>query len=129
MSKLTEAMRYSPDFYAEKGASPLQIENAEKVLELKFAPDFKECLQEFGAVSLAGHELTGFSTDKSLDVVEVTKKNWKKVTSVKSLYVIEETHIDGIVIWQDTNGAIYETATNSNTKKIADSLAEYLNII
>ena len=126
MSELTEAMRCNPNFYAENGASLQQIEEAEKALKSKFAPDFKECLREFGAVSIGGHELTGFSADKNLDVVEVTKKNRKRFHLGLSLYVIEEAHIDGIVIWQDADGMIYETSPNSKAKRIADSLAEYL---
>ena len=128
MSELTEAMRCSPNFYAEDGVSLQQIEEAEETLKSKFALDFKECLHEFGAVSIGGHELTGFSADKNLDVVEVTKKNRERFNLETRFYVIEEAHIDGIVIWQDADGAIYETFPNSNIKKIADSLAEYLNI-
>lgn len=128
MSELSEAMKHSPNFYAEEGASLHQIEEAEKALKLKFALDFKECLREFGAVSIDGHELTGISADKNLDVVEVTKKNRKRFNLETRFYVIEEAHIDGIVIWQDADGAIYETFPNSNARKIADSLAEYLSV-
>ena len=126
MSELIEVMRCKPNFYAEKGASEIQIEQAEKSLGLKFALDFKECLREFGAVSFGGHELTGFSVDKNLDVVEVTQKNWEKNNVGKNLYVIEEAHIDGIIIWQDADGTVYETTPNSKAKKIANSLAEYI---
>lgn len=129
MSDLTEKIRCSPNFYSEKGASLLQIENAEKTLKLKFASEFKECLHEFGAVSIGGHELTGFSADRNLDVVEVTKKNRERLNLERSRYVIEEAHIDGIVIWQDSNGMIYETAPNMEAKKIANSLTEYLSLI
>lgn len=128
MSRLTEKMRCSPYFYAEEGASQLQIEEAEKMLKSKFALDFKECLREFGAVSIEGHELTGFSKDKNLDVVGVTERNRKKFNVETELYVIEEAHIDGIVIWQDANGTIYESASNREMDKIANSLAEYLCI-
>lgn len=127
MNELIEIMRCKPDFYAEKGVSMFQIEQAETVLGLKFAPDFKECLREFGAVSFGGHELTGFSADPNLDVVRVTQKNRPKNNVGKNLYVIEEAHIDGIVIWQDANGIIYETAPKSEAKRIAHSLVEYIN--
>lgn len=128
MSELTEAMRRSPYFYSEDGASLQQIEEAEKALKSKFAMDFKECLHEFGAVSIGGHELTGFSKDKNLDVVGVTERNRKKFNLETGLYVIEEAHIDGIVIWQDADGTIYESALNREVEKIANSLAEYLSI-
>ncbi len=128
MREWMEAMRCRPDFYGEKGASMAQIEDAEKALGLSFAPDFRECLHEFGAISLGGHELTGFSADKNLDVVEVTRRYWGKRDSEKNLYVIEEAHIDGILVWQDTGGAIYETGPNAKARKIASSLVEYLGL-
>lgn len=126
MNELIEIMKRQPNFYTEKGVSATQIEQAEKLLGLNFSPDFKACLLEFGAVSVSGHDFTGFSADKNLDVVEVTQKNRQKINVEKNLYVIEEAHIDGIVIWQDASGNVYETTPNSNVKKIANSLADYL---
>ena len=126
MSELIQALRNNPCFYAEQGASAIQIEQAEKALGLEFASDFKECLREFGAFSFRSHELTGFSSDQSLDVVEATQKNRQKHGVPENLYVIEEAHVDGIVVWQNANGTVYETSLRSGTKKIANSLAEYL---
>ncbi len=126
MNKLIEVMKSLPDFYAEKAASSSQIEQAEKALGLKFAPDFKECLRAFGAVSFDGHELTGFSADKALDVVDVTQKNRQKINIDKSFYVIEEAHIDGIVIWQSKTGEVYQSTPNGNVIKIFTSLLEYI---
>lgn len=126
LSKLIESMRCKPDFYAEKGASVIQIEQAEKVLGLKFALDYKEYLHEFGAISVGGHELTGFSADENLDVVKITQKHRQNNNIGKNLYVIEEAHIDGIVIWQDSDGIIYEADPRSKIKKIASSLIEYI---
>ena len=126
MKQFIDDLKNNPNFFAEKGASLIQIKDAEKKLGLKFAPDFKECLYEFGAISVAGHELTGFSADKNLDVVEATEKNREKLNFKKNLYVIEETHIDGIIVLQDSKGMIYEISPYSKVKKIANSLAEYL---
>lgn len=127
LSKLIEEIKSKPNFYAEKGASALQIEQAELSLGLNFAPDFKECLREFGAISVDGHELTGFSADKNLDVVEVTQNNRKKYNVRNNLYVIEEAHIDGIIIWQDDEGNVYETIRGSKPQKIAKSLIEFVS--
>ena len=107
-------------------ASTLSLYSLFQHLGMKFAADFKEYLQEFGAASYGSHELTGFSTDKNLCVVEATQKNLKKHPTVKDLYVIEEAHIDGIVIWQDTDGNVYETYPHSEPRRIAHSLAEYI---
>lgn len=43
-----------------------------------------------------------------------------------TMYVIENTGVDGIMIWQDTKGKIYQTKPESKPKKIVDSLAEYI---
>lgn len=42
------------------------------------------------------------------------------------MYVIENTGIDVIIIWQDENGSIYKTNYDSKPKKIAASLADYI---
>lgn len=128
MSELIKAIRSNPSFYAEKGASATQIDQAEMDLGLEFALDFKECLREFGALSVGSHELTGFSSDPNLNIVEVTQMNRQKHSVAKNLYVIEETHVDGIVIWQDAEGTVYESTPYSFAKEIANSLAEYLSV-
>ena len=42
-------------------------------------------------------------------------------------YVLENAGIDGIIIWQDKTGRIYQTMPNGQKEYIADSLAEYLD--
>lgn len=126
MKKLTEVMREKPYFYAEQSATFAQIEQAEEELGLKFAKEYKEYVLEYGAASFDGHELTGFSDDEYLCVVNVTEKNRKVHKVNSSLYVVEGAHIDGIVVWQDSEGYIYETSPGVAPKKIANSLIEYI---
>lgn len=122
-----EEYKKKRDFYCETGATSEQIENAETELGLRFAEEYKEYLQQFGAVSCGGHELTGFSADENLDVVHVTVNNLKRNPNIsKPFYVIEETHIDGIVIWQTETGEIYKTEYKGSPQKIFESLAEYI---
>ena len=71
--------------------------------------------------------MTGFSADASLDVVRVTKENIKRNPNIeKSLYVIEETHMDGIVIWQNESGEIYSAEYKDEPRRAFGSLAEYI---
>lgn len=42
------------------------------------------------------------------------------------MYVIENTCVDGVIIWQDTEGIVYKTQPDTEPKKIADSMAEYI---
>ena len=127
MSTLIEELKKKGNFYCEKGASIEMIKKAEEVLNLRFADDYKEYLQQFGSVSCGGHELTGFSEDPELDVVKVTTKNRKKNKKVSMpLYVVEETHIDGRVIWQSETGEIFKTEYKEDPEIIFGSLTEYV---
>lgn len=126
MSTIIEELIKKSIFYCEQGASAEMIEKAEDALGLKFADDYKDYLQKFGSESCGGHELTGISEDMELDVVSATEKNFEKNPNVTiPLYVIEETHIDGIVIWQSASGEIYETGYMEAPERIFDSLTEY----
>ena len=127
MSSIIKIIKQRADLFYEKGASEDSIIKAENILKLQLSDDYKEYVRAFGAVSYSGHELTGFSTDKNLDVVYATLKNRKNNPYVTfSLYVIEETHIDGIVIWQDSAGAIYQTGYKEPPVKIFECLADYI---
>ena len=42
------------------------------------------------------------------------------------MYVIENLNIEGVVIWQDSKGTIYQSRPNHEPKKINKSLAEYV---
>ena len=128
MSRIIEEFSKKSNFYSEKGASDEMIKQAEVALGLKFADDYKEYLHLYGAVSCGGHELTGFSEDVNLDVVKVTLKNIEKNQNVNlPLYVIEETHIDGIVIWQSESGGVYKTDYKETPVKIYESFIEYVS--
>ena len=65
-------------------------------------------------------------------MVLYTEKKPMKMKSNKlneNLYVIELLNIDGIVIWQSSDGEVYQTYPNSNPEKIANSLSEYIQSI
>lgn len=127
METIFDEMKLRQDFYFE-GAVPIEkIYEAENKLGLRLAEEYKEYVMQYGTISCNGHELTGISRDACLDVVYVTERQWDKNLNVRhSLYVIEETHIDDIVIWQDKKGAIFQSSPNRKPVKICNSLAEYL---
>ena len=116
----TDLMIYSP-------ASPELIIQAEKELQVTFSEDYIDYISAFGIAIFEGHELTGICDKKRLDVVRNTKEERALNMFVsKGWYVLENPGIDGIIIWQDGTGKIYQTIPNGQKRLIANSLAEYL---
>ena len=127
MSNIIETIRSLPEMEGYKPASQQIITDAELQLRLRFASDYKTYLSEFGEVSARGMELTGIIEADYINVVTVTKEKWAMCPQVShNLYVVEDTHIDGIIIWQDENGAIYQSFPNNQPKQIANSLVEFI---
>ncbi len=127
MTSVVDLMKQKNYFVCEHSVSSAEIENAQRSLGLTFADDYRAYIQECGTASYEGHELTGISEDQNLDVVKVTAYNLKKNPNIHiPLYVVEETHIDGIVIWQAPDKTIYRTGMGTEPVKIAANLAEYV---
>lgn len=128
MSKIIEVIENLPDLLPLKPAANEEIAKAEKELNLSFSAEYKEYLAKFGAILADGTELTGIAKSEHRDVVKVTKSDWEINKEVPhNLYVVEDTRVDGIVVWQDSEGKIYKSSPNSGVKEIGDSLADYLN--
>lgn len=111
-------------------ASDTDIVRAELELRVSFAEDYKSYLTAFGAVIGDGFELTGITKAAHRNVVEVTKQEWHLNSKVPhSMYVIENTHIDSIIIWQDKSGKVYKTIAGEEPKYLASSLVDYINLV
>lgn len=127
MSRIIEVIEKLPDLIILKPVGTKAIENIEIELALRFAEEYKEYLQKFGAVMADNVELTGAAKSKSRNVVSVTKREWGANPLIQhTMYVVENVGIDGIIIWQDVSGSIYQSKPNHPADKIADSLADYL---
>lgn len=127
MSKIIEVIDSLEDLLPLKKATKGDVENIEKELGLVLAEEYKEYLLNYGAIMADDIELTGVAKSKNRDVIQVTKREWEANEKVKhNLYVIENVGIDGIIIWQDETGKIYESTPNHEAKQIAGNLAEYI---
>lgn len=126
MMELIEKIKRRQGFRAKKPMSNEAVCKAEKELELNFSTDFRECIKAFGSFSIEGHEIVGVCDSDRLNVVFVTKQEKSRNNVSSNWYVIEQLHIDGIVIWQDENGVVYQSQPNKDPVKIANSLLEYL---
>lgn len=127
MGDLVKMMSNMDMFVSSGAVDDNLIKEAEERLELKFADEYREYVLAYGTASYYGHELTGICEgDDSVSVVSVTIAERPYFTNIsKEWYVIEQTHVDGIVIWQDVNGCIYK-ATQRSITKICNSLKEYV---
>lgn len=127
MSAISNTLKSFSDFVSLKAAGEKEIAEAEKQLNLSFASEYKEYTAEFGAAAANGHEITGAVSPKRLNVVAETKRGWEHNPQVPhSMYVIENAGIDGVLIWQDGSGTVYQSAPNRKPVKIAASIAEYI---
>jgi hypothetical protein len=127
MSKIIDVVKELPELLSTGAADSATIESAERKLGLKFSSEYKEYLEEFGSVLADDIEITGIAKSKNRNVVAVTKREWDLNSQVEhNMYVVENLAIDGIIIWQDETGSVYETSPNKIAKKVAKSLADYI---
>lgn len=128
MANIIDVIKSMPDYIGANGKTDEEICQAEKALGISFAKDYRKYLEEIGLACFDGRELTGLTETARLDVVSVTTELREKYgKSVSSMYVVEEANIYGIVIWQSSDGTVYEATPNSKPKKIAKSFAEYIS--
>lgn len=127
MSKIIDMINGLENLLPLKPASTETVENIEIELALPLAEEYKEYLLKYGAIMADDVELTGVAKSKNRDVVQVTQREWAANSKIKhNLYVVENVGIEGIIIWQDGSGKIYESSPNNAAKQIANSLADYL---
>lgn len=127
MASITSIIKSFSDLLSLSPVQEKEILEAETKLSLKFSPEYREYISEFGAIAANGHELTGILKSERLNVASVTIKEWGLNPQVPTnLYVIEDPAIDGIIIWQNTNGEVFQSAPNAAPEIIFDSLVDYL---
>ena len=127
MKDILNLIKNKSKFYSIGNISEENIKEAELILNIRFASDYRMIIKEYGAVTFSGHELTGICNSKRLNVVDVTKEERKYNKVPEDWYVIEQANIDDIVIWQDTNGVVYQTMPNKKPIKLCNSLFAYID--
>lgn len=127
MENIVALIRSLPNLLPLQKVTENQIKSSELKLGVEFSQEYKEYLANFGAIIADGIELSGISYSEHRDVVALTKNAWELNPKVPhSMYVIEDSRIDGIIVWQDSNGVIYKSSPNQEPVQIADSLSQYL---
>lgn len=124
---ILEIVKNLKDLRSLGGANETQILEAESLVGIKFANEFKEYAKEYGAISAYGLELCGVCNSKRLDAARVTLEERELNKNLPNdMYVVENLGIDGILILQNERGEVFEISPNAKPKKISDSLAEYI---
>ena len=127
MNEIIEMIKSLPKLEKVGKVSDTEIKDAEIQLHLSFANEYRDYLAEFGSISSKDMELTGIISVEYCNVVSATKQEWNLNPRVPhTMYVIENTCVDGIIIWQDTAGIVYQTTPDTAPTKIASSLYEYI---
>lgn len=126
-SKLLEYISSLDKLKSTGSVASTDIKSAEKELGVKFAGDYTEYVKEFGSIIADGIELTGICKAKSRHVVNATTSEWNLNNNIPhEMYVVEKLGTEGIVILQDTSGAIYEASPNKKPKRIYSNLLDYI---
>lgn len=116
------------DMISTGGASLQNIADAEQMLNLSFSEEYKLFLTNFGSVLADDVEIIGIAKSKNRNVIEVTKREREFNKAIpQNLYAVENTGIEGILIWQDENGIIFQSSPDKAPEKISNSLAEYIS--
>ena len=124
--KLFKVMESMVDAITGKGVDKNAIEAAEGALGVSFSQEYRAYLERYGIAAVNGHELTGICKSDRTNVVSVTQGAKLVCSAEDDWYVIEQTNIDGVVIWQASDGVVYQTVANTKAKKLCGSLAEYI---
>ncbi|WP_019323553.1 SMI1/KNR4 family protein [Streptococcus mutans] len=106
-----------------------EVAKAETILGITFAKDYREALAKFGNFEVNNHEFTGVQFENYLNIVVATVDNREYChEDTTKMYVIEELGVDGIAIWQNSKGEIFQTIPRKEVKpeKIYDTFLEYL---
>lgn len=129
MKNAIEKIESLEDVVFGNGVSGQSIADAEQRLNLTFAEDYRAYLKCYGLIAYDGHELTGLGNSDRTNVVLVTKtERLLRCGISQDMYVLEQMHIDDIVIWQSSSGIIWQTVGRQEPVRLASSLLDYLEL-
>ena len=127
MTGIIEALQRKSFLCTRHGADEKAISQAEDILGVHFAEDYREYLKTFGVATYQGHELTGISDVVRLSVVETTLQNRAcHAEEYQGWYVIENAEIDEVSIWQSPEGKVYQSSMNMQPRFICSTFSEYI---
>jgi len=126
---IIDVLKEKKDLRFLAGVSENRILDAEKKLGVKFSEEYRIFLSMFGVALFDGHEIIGLCSSDRLNVDVVTLQQRELQCNIpKTWYVIEEKNIDDVVVWQTSDGTIYQSMPGGTPHKISNSLCEYVQL-
>lgn len=127
MNDIIKTIKELPELRYSGPVDEGTIYKTEKDLGLVFAEEYKKYLLNFGFAYCDVIAISGIIYDEEFNVVDLTKKFKSIYKNIPSdFYVIEDVGVDGLVIWQDSLGVIYQSIPNHDPVKIFDNLSDFL---
>lgn len=127
MADFVNILSAKGDFVSLRGTTTADINAAEQELQVRFTKEYRKFLMVCGIASAAGHEFVGICGSPRMGVVAVTNAARIANPHVSTdWYVVEQTNIDGITIWQAPDGGVYQVA-GGRVKRLCNSLSEYID--
>jgi len=127
MSNIISVLKKLPGMEYLSPANEQDIKNAEANLNLKFADEYKEYLSSFGFVFSDIIAVSGICDDEDYEVVALTNKLRLINRHIPlDFYAIEDVGVDGLVIWQNQTGAIYQSVPHLEPVLIFNNLSDFL---
>lgn len=127
MKDILEIIESLPEMEFLAPVSESEIKQAEMELKLTFSEEYRKYLLTFGAVWSDIIALSGIIDDEDYSVVELTKKIKSLQPNIpEDFYVIEDVGVDGLVIWQNSAGLVFQSIPNFKPVMIFDSLSAFL---
>lgn len=128
MSKITDKIETISKLYHVTGCSVDQINDAQKLLNLKFPEDYTDYVKEYGAISFYRTEWSGLNVTGYLNVVDSTlQERQLNPDFPDDCFVIENLGIDGKIVVENEVAQIYLIHYDEKVF-LCDGLAEYLDI-
>ena len=127
MENIINTLKKQKSFRSLGSVSVEDINTAEQTLNLKFSNDYKAYVKEFGIASFEGHEFTGICSFPRLNVITVSEEERSFNPDIpQDWYVIEQTNMDGAVVWQRIDGTVFRSMPGVKPEQIAESLTDYI---
>lgn len=123
--QFTEFYKNLPNAEFSSVCNILDIQKAERALQVKFPIEYVDMLLQTGAIKCSKITICGVGVGSAHNVVDQTIQQRTKHNIPKNCIVLERPSSDGIVLLLNETGEVVEF-DNGKIKKLADTLSDYI---